>query len=629
MCGITGIYSFKSPASQFKNQIEIAVEALKSRGPDNNGIYIDKNTGFGHTRLAIIDTSDAGVQPFNSPDNRYSLIFNGEFYNYNDFRKELSNDGVKFRSASDTEILLYLLIKHGENAIEKINGCFAFAFYDSLKNTVIIARDRMGINPLFYYLDEEKLIFGSEMKALFAYGIKKELNSAAIYTYFQLNYLPTNLSMLNNVHKLEPGHYIKIGLNGTETKSYYKIPQFNKSLASDDYSKASKKLRDLLDEAVERRLMADVPLGCFLSGGIDSTIITALAAGHTKHLNTFSIGFKDEEFFDETSFAEIVAKKYKTNHTSFKISNDDLLSHLNEMLDYLDEPFGDSSALAVNILSKLTRTKVTVALSGDGADEMFAGYNKHAAHFNASYARAKEKIAAAMNPLWKIVPKSRNSKMSNFARQLDRFATGFKLGPEDRYWFWAAIGTETYVQSLLKIEMDYPQYSSKKNKYLNSNSGLEEINNVLFTDMQLVLQGDMLTKVDLMSMLNSLEVRTPFLDHTVVDYVFSLPSHYKITSSVRKRILKDCCSDLIPTELMNRSKQGFEVPLLKWFRNELWEMIDKDLLSESFIKEQGVFNYEEIFKLKRKIFSTGPQDSAAKVWALIVFQHWWKKYFIV
>ncbi|MDD3687459.1 MAG: asparagine synthase-related protein, partial [Bacteroidales bacterium] len=458
--------------------------------------------------------------------------------------------------------------------------------------------------------------------------IPKELNTAAAYTYFQLNYLPANISMLKNVHKLEPGNYILVDKTGISVKSYYKIPNSPIAENYDDYQTASRKLRDLLDAAVERRLMSDVPLGCFLSGGIDSTVITALAAGHTKHLNTFSIGFKDEEFFDETSFAEIVAKRYKTNHTSFKISNDDLLNNLTEMLDYLDEPFADSSALAVNILSKLTRTKVTVALSGDGADEIFAGYNKHAAHFNARYASAKEKIAAAMNPLWKVVPKSRNSKVSNFARQLDRFATGFKLSPDERYWYWASIGSESYVSSLLDIPIDYAEFSQRKNKYVNSNVGLEDINQVLYTDMQLILPGDMLTKTDLMSMANSLEVRTPFLDHTVVNYAFSLPSHYKINSNQRKKILKDCCSDLIPKELINRPKHGFEVPLLKWFRNELWQMIDKDLLSEEFVTNQGLFNYNEISKLKKKIFSSGPEDSAAKIWALIVFQHWWKKYFI-
>jgi asparagine synthase (glutamine-hydrolysing) len=628
MCGITGFFSFNNSAETYRSKIDAAVEAIKSRGPDSNGLYIDKNVGFGHTRLSIIDTSDAGSQPFIDSSGRYALVFNGEFYNHNEYRAELVSDGIKFKSGSDTEVLLYLLIKYGENAIEKINGCFAFAFYDSISEKIIAARDRMGINPLVYYTDSEKFIFASEMKALYAFGIPKELNTAAVYTYFQLNYLPANISMLKNVNKLEPGNYLVVDKSGISVKSYYKIPNSVLTDNYDDYQTASKKLRDLLDSAVERRLMSDVPLGCFLSGGIDSTVITALAAGHTKHLNTFSIGFKDEEFFDETSFAEIVAKRYKTNHTSFKISNDDLLNNLTEMLDYLDEPFADSSALAVNILSKLTRTKVTVALSGDGADEIFAGYNKHAAHFNASYARAKEKIAAAMNPLWKVVPKSRNSKVSNFARQLDRFATGFKLSPDERYWYWASIGSESYVSSLLDIPIDYAEFSQRKNKYVNSNVGLEDINQVLYTDMQLILPGDMLTKTDLMSMANSLEVRTPFLDHTVVNYAFSLPSHYKINSNQRKKILKDCCSDLIPKELINRPKHGFEVPLLKWFRNELWQMIDKDLLSEEFVTNQGLFNYNEISKLKKKIFSSGPEDSAAKIWALIVFQHWWKKYFI-
>lgn len=628
MCGITGIFSFNNSAESYRSRIDDAVATLKSRGPDSNGVYIGKNVGFGHTRLSIIDTSDAGSQPFLDSTGRYALVFNGEFYNHNDFRSELISDGILFKSGSDTEVLLYLLIKYGEKAIEKINGCFAFAFYDSETERIIAARDRMGINPLVYFHDQEKFIFASEIKALFAYEITKELNTAAVYTYFQLNYLPANISMIKNVHKLEPGNYIIADKTGIIIKSYYKIPNAPISENYDDYKTASKKLRDLLDAAVERRLMSDVPLGCFLSGGIDSTIITALASGHTKHLNTFSIGFKDEEFFDETSFAEIVAKRYKTNHTTFKISNDDLLNNLTEMLDYLDEPFADSSALAVNLLSKLTRTKVTVALSGDGADEIFAGYNKHAAHFNASYARAKEKIAAAMNPLWKVVPKSRNSKVSNFARQLDRFATGFKLSPDERYWYWASIGSESYVSSLLDIKIDYAEFSQKKSKYVNSNCGLEDINQVLYTDMQLILPGDMLTKTDLMSMANSLEVRTPFLDHTVVDYAFSLPSHYKINSNQRKKILKDCCSDLIPKELINRPKHGFEVPLLKWFRKELWPMIDKDLLSEDFVKEQGIFNYEEILKLKKKIFSSGPEDSAAKIWALIVFQHWWKRYFI-
>lgn len=627
MCGITGIFCFNDIAEKYSDKLQRAVESLKYRGPDDNGTYFNKNLGFGHTRLSIIDTSSAGSQPFSDNSGRYTLVFNGEFYNHKFFKQELLDDGIIFRSESDTEVLLYLLIKYGKNAIEKLNGCFAFAFYDAKENTCLLVRDRMGINPLHYYTDNDKLIFGSEMKAILAFDIPKNIDAEALSIYFQLNYLPTSCSILQNVHKLEPGCYLEVTTSGFSISRYYQIPEFDKNKTFDDYNTAKLKLRELLDASVKRRLIADVPLGCFLSGGIDSTIITALASGHTSNLNTFSIGFKDNEYFDETSYAEIVAKKYNTNHTAFRISNDDLLQTLQETIDYLDEPFADSSALAVNILSRLTRQKATVALSGDGADEMFAGYNKHSAHFNARFAGSKEKIAAAMNPLWKIMPKSRNSKTANLARQLNRFATGYKLSPEERYWYWASIGSEEYVDELILDKSKNDHNNKIKQNVLQQQSNFVDINSVLYSDMHLVLQGDMLTKVDLMSMANSLEVRVPFLDHTVVDYAFSLPAEYKINRQTRKRILKDSFADLIPEELINRPKHGFEVPLLRWFQNELWSMINEDLLSEKFIIEQGIFNYSVILNLKKKIFSTNPGDAAAKVWALIVFQNWWKKYY--
>lgn len=305
-----------------------------------------------------------------------------------------------------------------------------------------------------------------------------------------------------------------------------------------------------------------------------------------------------------------------------------MLNDLESVLNYIDEPFADSSALAVNILSKLTRQKVIVALSGDGADELFAGYNKYAAHFNSKYSGTREKLISAMNPVWKVLPKSRNSKSANLIRQLDRFSEGYKLDSYDRYWFWASIGSEQYSKNLLKITVDNNIYSLLKQKYKTDYNDFSEINSILYTDMHLVLEGDMLTKVDRMSMANSLEVRTPFLDHSVVDYVFSLPASYKITATQRKKILKDSFSDLIPQEILNLPKHGFEVPLLKWFRNELWAMINNDLLSEKFIKEQGIFNYSIIEQLKTNIKSKNPSDSAAKIWALIVFQSWWKKYYI-
>lgn len=627
MCGITGIYSFNESADNYRNKIAASVDSLKSRGPDDSGMYFNNNTGLGHTRLSIIDTSTAGSQPFLDNTGKYALVFNGEFYNFKDFKSELLNDGVKFKSESDTEVLLYLLIKYGKDAIEKINGCFAFAFYNSDRNTCLLVRDRMGINPLLYYKDNDKVIFASEMKAILSYGIEKKLNYESVKAYFQLNYLPSNTSILQDVYKLEPGCFAEISKTGIEINKYYSIPSYNSEHIPDDYNTAKKHLFELMDGSVKRRMIADVPLGCFLSGGIDSTIITALAARHTKSLNTFSIGFKDNDYFDETSFAEIVAKKYNTNHTVYKITKDDLLQNLDFAINYLDEPFADSSALAVNILSKLTRKKVTVALSGDGADELFGGYNKHSAHYKAANAGAKEKFASALNPLWKILPQSRNSRNSNFVRQLNRFATGYKLSEKERYWLWASIGSNSYADELLKFNCNDEKFLQIKSNFLESTGNYTDLNAVLFSDMHLVLPGDMLTKVDMMSMANSLEVRTPFLDHTVVDYVFGLPAAYKITHNNRKKILKDSFADLIPAELISRPKHGFEVPLLSWFKNELWTLINDDLLSEEFVKEQDIFNYEVISDLKKKLFTASPGDTVAKVWALVVFQNWWKKYF--
>lgn len=621
MCGIAGIYSFGN--IDLEQKVKAAVESLESRGPDSNGFYVQGNVALGHTRLSIIDTSDAGSQPFFDASRNFVLVFNGEFYNHNDFRKELLDEGVKFCSKSDTEVLLYLLIKYREEAIEKLNGCFAFAFYDIARNECIVARDRMGINPVVVYSDAEKIMFASEMKALIAMGIPKQIDNEALKTYFQLNYIPTNQGIFKNTRKLQPGSFLKITSSGIEEHSYYQIPNYQSSPISDDYQTAQKRLRELLTESVQRRLIADVPLGCFLSGGIDSSIVTGIASQLTPHLNTFSVGFSDNKYFDETDCAEIIAKRFNTNHTAFKISSADLFNNISHTLDYIDEPFADSSALAVDILSKLTRTKVTVALSGDGADELFSGYNKHLAHLRIMNAGIKEKSVAAFEPLWKILPKSRNSKITNTFRQLERFAKGYNLSDAERYWRWASIGDDEYTSNLLKATVNQDVFEKCKQFYLSGD--FTNMNGVLDADMHLVLQGDMLTKVDLMSMANSLEVRVPFLDHTVVNYVSCLPSSYKIDANNRKKILRETFADFFPPELLNRKKHGFEVPLLKWFNNELHDIIENDLLSKEFVESQGIFNYSEIDRLKKQLSSNNVGDATAKIWALIVFQWWWKR----
>lgn len=641
MCGIAGVVSFSEKGKSLLAKINDSVITLSQRGPDANGIFFHNKIALGHTRLKIIDTSENANQPMTDSSGRFTLVFNGEIYNFRKHRKIFEAKGIKFKSQSDTEVLLQLYIHEKEKMLEKLEGDFAFAIYDNVLETLFIARDRFGVKPLLYYSDDDKFIFASEMKAILAFGIPKTLDETSIFTYLQLNYIPAPNTVFKNVKKLEAGNFLKLEIRNrkSEIKKYYAISVSSSDIGhqTSDYNSAQKKLIALLNDSVQRRLISDVPLGTFLSGGIDSSIITALAANHTKNLNTFSIGFKDEPFFDETNYAQLVAKKYRTNHTVFSLSNNDLYENLHSALNYIDEPFADSSSIAVNILSKCTKQKVTVALSGDGADEIFSGYNKHTAEFIARNPKIRENIVKFLNPLWKNLPKSRNTKFGNLARQLHRFSEGMNLSEKERYWRWASFMNEENAKKLLNTNYMniHAEYEKRKNEILKFISPLQRggvgggaFNSVLLTDINLVLQNDMLFKVDLMSMAHGLEVRVPFLDFNVVNFVFSLPAEYKINRMQRKKILRDAFKNYLPQELYNRPKHGFEVPLLKWFKTEMKSTIENNLLNENFILEQNIFNAEEIKKLKEKLFSKNPEDAATNVWNLLVFQHWWKKYFI-
>lgn len=625
MCGIAGIYSFKQELAN-DNKMALALHQLARRGPDGNGIYRDRQVALGHTRLSIIDTSNLAAQPFTDASGRYTIIFNGEFFNFQEHRKSLSEQGVQFRSGSDTEVLLHLYRLHGPDCLNKVNGFFAFAIYDKSANSVFIARDRMGVKPLYYYKDDNHIVFASEMKALLELGIPQVLDLESLQQYLHLNYIPSPNSIYKGVKKLNPGNYFLFDQTQFKRIIYYEITDHSLRLAMETtYEKAKLQLKELLEDSVRLRMISDVPLGCFLSGGIDSSIITALAARNTRELETFSIGFKDEPFFDETRYAELVAKKHHTKHQVFSLSNADLFANLHDMLNYIDEPFADSSALAVYILSKETRKKVTVALSGDGADELFAGYNKHFAAFNARESSTRNTLIKSSHTFWKMLPKSRNSKLSNLFRKLEKYSEGLQLDDKERYWRWAGFTSGLEAQHLmhaqLKKRLDNQEFNQRKGYLLRHVKG--NMNSILQSDMELVLVNDMLTKVDLMSMANSLEVRTPFLDYRVVDFAFSLPESFKIDQFSRKKILKESFADLLPSELMERNKQGFEVPLLTWFKTELKGTLD-DLLNDKFLEEQKIFDAQTVKKLKQKLFSSNPDDSVARIWALLVFQWWWK-----
>lgn len=632
MCGITGIMAFNLVGKFNKIHVTNATMSMQKRGPDHQDIYIDEWACLGHRRLSIIDTTAVAHQPMWDESRRYCIVFNGEIFNYRELRQYLESKGTSFTSVSDTEVLLKLFIHEGEECLDRLNGFFAFCIYDKHENTFFLARDRFGVKPLLYVFDEDKFLFASEMKTIVEYGIDRSMDFTSLYTYLQLNYIPAPDTIFQSVKKLLPGHRIRVKNKKIEIKQWYDIPYDRASIqrGSFDYESAKKQLQDLLDQAVQRRLVADVPLGAFLSGGIDSSIITAIASRHKPDLHTFSIGFKDEKFFDETEYATLVAKHFKTNHTVFSLTNDDLYAHLHQVLNYIDEPFADSSAINVFILSRETRKHATVALSGDGADELLGGYNKHAAFYKLLNKGWKENAVATLLPLWKILPQSRNSSIGNYARQLRKFAEVSKLSRAEAYWKLAGFSSESEVENLVSSEsrskIDFAAYHDRKKNLTRFLKLDSDMNDVLRSDMELVLPNDMLTKVDLMSMANGLEVRTPFLDYELVNFLFSLPSDFKINGNIRKRILQDAFRGILPTQLYNRPKKGFEVPLLKWFRTELREHLKEKVFSRDLIAHQGIFNYSAIRELQNQLFSSNPGDVHAKTWALLVFQSWWHRY---
>lgn len=515
-----------------------------------------------------------------------------------------------------------------------MNGFFAFAVYDNEKKEIFLARDRSGIKPLHIYADEKMVVFASELKAILKFPIKKEIDYNTLGLYLQLNYVPGKNSILKNIQRLMPAHFAVIDANGNlKTEKYYSVPYTGGQKISDkdfNYDSSKATLRKLIEESVQRRLVSDVPLGSFLSGGIDSSIVSFCAAKNVKQLNTFSIGFSDEPYFDETKYANLVAKKFETNHTVFSISNDEMFSHIFDILDYIDEPFADSSAIAVYILSKKTREKVTVSLSGDGGDELFGGYNKHQAELRARENNLLNTILSTGLPLFKMLPKSRHSKFGNLFRQLQRYSEGLQLSASERYWRWCVFNSEESALSLLQNRNAVDKNELKKRKQFVRDAVKEdgELNDILFADTQMVLPNDMLTKVDLMSMANSLEVRVPLLDYTVVDFAFSLPVSFKLDKNSGKKILKDAFRNDLPAELFTRPKHGFEVPLLKWMKTGLRSLIEEELLSKKFIEEQNIFDSAAIENLKQKLFSNNPEDAHATVWGLLVFQYWYKKYFL-
>ncbi len=624
MCGISGIFSFSDSAEQYISFVEKSIATLRKRGPEVQSVQCKGKAVLGHARLAILDTSAAGNQPFTDRTGRFTIVYNGEFYNYRDFYPELQADGITCTSSTDTEVLLYLYCKYGKDCVQKINGFFAFAIYDSLEGTLFIARDRMGIKPLYYIRTDSFLGFSSELKGVLEFPFERTLNKNALFAYLQLMYVPAPMTMVQQVVKLLPGCSLYITKNDVKEERYFSLEQQETNHSSLSYEEAQRELVNQLTESVQKRLISDVPLGTFLSGGIDSSVVSTIASRYVDNLQTFSIGFKDNPYIDETKYARLVAKNIHSQHTEIQIDNQTLEESVYDILNSIDEPFADSSAIAVHVLCGKVKPYVTVALSGDGADELFAGYHKHMAHYKLLKNSWLNSLLSKFYPVFNRLPQSRSNAVFNTFRKIAKYTEVAGMNPADVYWRLCCFASEEQV--LAELNDKNVSIEDICSRYSIQNNGVD-LNAVLLADQNLVLANDMLTKVDRMSMENSLEVRTPFLDHNLVTFVNTLPVEYKINGSMKKRILQDAFRKDLPAELYNRSKKGFEVPLQMWCKEAFLDL-ESQLLSVSFLKEQNIFDSDAITSVVNESKSYSQSYAPMQVWALLVFQSWWKRYFV-
>jgi len=626
MCGIVGIVARSDMGRRCLDRIEYATQCLSHRGPDNGAVFSENDVALGHRRLSVIDTSAAAHQPMSDASGRYVLVYNGEIYNYKEIRETMRGQGVEFKTHADSEVLVELFAREGAAALDRLNGFFAFAVYDRVDRCVFVARDRLGIKPLHLYCDEHCILFASELSAILALPVDKTVDYASVYHYLQLCYIPAPHSILARGRKLEPGCYAVIKDGAVDLVRYYDLPRENEEPAQ-GYEGSVVKVREMLSDAVARRLVSDVPLGSFLSGGLDSTAVAAFAARHTDTLQTFSIGFPDAPRYDETDDARAAARHIGSQHTVFNVREDDLYEHVFDMLDGLDEPFADPSALAVYILSLHTRRRVKVALSGDGADELFGGYNKHRAEYAVRRGGLAVRGVSAMSTLWKMLPAERHSAAGDRIRQLRKLAAGVSMTPAERYWTWCTFADARMVRGMMSpsLSIDEATDRARRAEAWHAATETPTMNDVFSSDMQFVLPHNMLHKVDAMSMAHGLEVRVPFLDHQLVAFVNGLDPRYKLDGGPGKRILRDALAGIVPAATLGKSKHGFDVPLMRWFQTRLRSTIETELLGDEYIRAQGVFDPDEIRALLLRLFSRQPGDIERFVWALVVLQRWWQR----
>jgi len=644
MCGICGKISYGSvPVDEAL--IRKMCRSFAYRGPDDEGVYINgdiaarNNTariGLGHKRLSIIDLSSAGHQPMSNEDKTIWITFNGEIYNFKALKEKLKQKGHTFRSDTDTEVLIHLYEEEGLQAVKYLNGMFAFALWDEKKARLWVCRDRIGIKPLVYFWDGENFAFASEIKALLCDPqIPKNLDYKALQLYLTFSYIPAPHTIFEGIRKLEPGHSLVLKAGKLTVEQYWEVSPIimsgGTSYSFFEQEKIYKEnLYENLSEAVRMRMVADVPLGAFLSGGIDSSIIVALMSRQSrKPIQTFSIGFKDNKLLDETHYAREVAELYKTEHHEIKLTSRDMLNVFSEVLSTFDEPFSDSSAIPTFIVSKETKKHVTVALSGDGGDELFAGHRSYLGEYWFKRYRLIPSFfrEGLLEKLIHALPDSRDMQILEYFRRVKKFIKGTKGPFVERVLALKEICPGDIRQNILlqkdRVDTQHALNQVKKRLDFYGNDG---INAILYSDLKDSLPGDMLNKVDWMSMKNSLEVRVPFLDHRVVELAFSMQGDFKLFKGTTKYILKETFKKILPASLYRRPKAGFEVPISHWLKTDLKFLVDQYLDKER-IRRQGIFDYCVIKRLVQD-HESNRTDTSWILWNLIVFQYWYDEYFV-
>jgi asparagine synthase (glutamine-hydrolysing) len=622
MCGISGYYSFNNVFSEA--ELHAMTNAIAHRGPDASGYFLDNTAGLGHRRLSIIDLSDNANQPMHSADNRYVMVYNGEVYNYREIAAELKQKHKSlFNTSSDSEVILEAYAKYGVDFLKKLNGMFAIAIYDKLKQELFVCRDRMGIKPLHYYWDGKNFAFASEIKALTQLSaIPLEVNRNAVYQFLHLGFIPAPQSIYSSIKKLESGTWMKISKNNLETHKFWTVNEHVTEKVITKEKEALVKLSDLLMSSVQYQIKSDVPFGVFLSGGIDSSLVTANAVNLSGvKVNTFSIGFEENKY-NESVYAKSIATYLGTNHHEFIVSYKDAIDLIDTIFEAYSEPFADSSSIPTMLVSKLAKKHATVTLSGEGGDELFFGYGAY-------------KWADRLdNPAIKLF-RHQIATLLKTQKRYERHAEYF-LYPSDELKYSHIFSQEQYFFSLHELNGlmtdEFQKFRGSTNLERLNNFGLavnhlsrnlQPMEKQAIFDLRFYLQDDLLSKVDRASMHFSLETRVPYLDHRIVEFALNLSPTLKYKDGVSKYLLKEILYQYVPPKFFKRPKQGFAIPLEKWLKKELRFLIDENL-SQQVVEKYGYVNYTEVKEIKDKFFN-GEDYLYNRIWILIVLHKWLEK----